>query len=458
MKDKPDKHPASYRDPAGFVFLKDGRVYRQVNTSYLDHYKHLMSSGLYDQLTKKGWLIKHEEVAHFSSGKPDAPIILLPEQIPLISYPYEWCFTQLKDAALLTLNIMRASMDKGMILKDATPLNIQFIGARPVFIDTLSFERYDPHQPWIAYRAFCENFLAPLLLNAYLGMESGKLFLSHPDGVPVQDCANWLRFKSRFHSLALLHIHLQKAVTHGGNDPNKNAFSKSKLLRIIEHLAGGIEKLKIPERRTTWNEYYDPAITSAEYLREKEEALKDFLSGIDYRSALDMGCNNGHFTKRLVRESVRVAGTDLDAAAINDFYLSQKNRNDHTALALVCDWLNPGADGGWENAERTNLISRVQSDLVMALALLHHLVLAKNVPFPLIASLLNRLCNKWLVVEFVTKDDERAKEMLERKGDIFPNYHPDAFEEALSEFFHLKKKRDLKGGSRILYLFEKKLG
>ena len=301
MKDNPDKHPASFRDPAGFVFLRDGRVYRQVNEHYLDQYRHLMNSGLYDQLTKKGWLVKHEEATD-SSTNQTAGLTLLPEQIPLISYPYEWCFTQLKDAALLTLNIMRASMDKGMILKDATPLNIQFIGARPVFIDILSFDIYDPHQPWIAYGPFCENFLAPLLLNAYLGMDSGKLFLSHPDGVPVQDCANWLRFKSRFHSLALLHIHLQKAVTHGSNDPRQSAFSKSKLQRIIDHLAGGIEKLKIPERRTAWNEYYDPAITSADYLREKEEALKDIIPSLAYRSALDMGCNNGHFTKRLVRE------------------------------------------------------------------------------------------------------------------------------------------------------------
>lgn len=460
MNDHPGKHPASFRDPSGFVFEQGGKIYRQVNLTYQSHFDHLVESGLYSQLTHAGLLVHHETTQKNILNSPDWYITLVPEKIPFVSYPYEWSFDQLKDAALLTLKIMRKSLDKGMILKDATPFNIQFNAqARPVFIDTLSFETYGGHQPWIAYRQFCETFLAPLLLNAYLGMESSKLFLSYPEGVPVQQCASWLRFKSRFHSLALLHIHLQKAVTNGRNKAPHPTFTKSKLLRIVDHLEGGISKLKLPERRTEWNDYYDPLLTGSAYIKEKEKAFADFISSISFSSALDLGCNKGHFTKMLSNRERLVVGTDFDNDSINDFYESQKKEGDaHHCLPLVADWLHPSPPSGWENAEQKSLIDRSPFDLVVALAIIHHLVISRNVPLEHLVSLFSKICRRWLIIEFVTKEDERVREILERKEDIFPNYHPAGFEKTFSLMFICRKKVDLKQSNRILYLFEKKAG
>jgi hypothetical protein len=161
------RHPASYKDPSGFIFQASGKFYRQVNKIYAGHYDLLTSSGLSSFLQEKKLLLPHEEVTENILHSDDWHLTLLPKQVPFTSYPYEWCFEQLKDAALLTLEIVKLSIDKGMILKDATPYNVQFINGKPVFIDTLSFEKYDPSLPWIAYRQFCESFLFPLLLSHY---------------------------------------------------------------------------------------------------------------------------------------------------------------------------------------------------------------------------------------------------------------------------------------------------
>ena len=160
-------NPSSYRDNSGFVFKQNDTVYRYIHPSYEPHYLRLMNSGLYDELVQTKKLISHQEITDttecsFTDGK-----VLLPQQISFISYPYEWSFDMWKDAALLTLQIAMTSLKKEMILKDATPFNVQFINSKPVFIDTLSFENYEAGKPWIAYHQFSECFLAPLLLMHY---------------------------------------------------------------------------------------------------------------------------------------------------------------------------------------------------------------------------------------------------------------------------------------------------
>ena len=156
------RHPASFKDPAGFIFEANGKIYRQVNKVYGQQYQHLMESGLYNQLISSNQLITHSSINENLTGDEEWLLTLLPEQLSFVSYPYEWCFDQLKDAALLTLFILRTSLDKGMILKDATPFNVQFQKGKPLFIDTLSFDLYDETKPWVAYRQFCETFLFPL--------------------------------------------------------------------------------------------------------------------------------------------------------------------------------------------------------------------------------------------------------------------------------------------------------
>ena len=200
------RHPASYKDPSGFIFQASGKFYRQVNKIYAGHYDLLIRSGLSSFLQEKKLLLPHEEVTENILHSDDWYLTLLPEQVPFTSYPYEWCFEQLKDAALLTLEIVKFSIEKGMILKDATPYNVQFLNGKPVFIDTLSFEKYDPSLPWIAYRQFCESFLFLLLLSHYHKTSIQPYLNSYPNGIPVNITAKHLPWKSRLNPGVWLHV------------------------------------------------------------------------------------------------------------------------------------------------------------------------------------------------------------------------------------------------------------
>ena len=231
------RHPASFKDPSGFIFEADGKIYRQVNEVYSREYDLLMSSGLYKELTDKQWLVSHQEIDQNFTGPSEWYKTLLPEQVEAVTYAYEWCFEELKDAALLTLQILRTSLDYGMIIKDATPFNIQFHKGRPVFIDTLSFEKYDPLQPWVAYRQFCQHFLFPLYLEYYLKADLQKTMTTYVDGIPVDITSKLLPFKSSLSLGVWLHVYTQNTFRHSKSSKAEQIrFNKKKLLSLISHL------------------------------------------------------------------------------------------------------------------------------------------------------------------------------------------------------------------------------
>ena len=204
-------HSSSYRDPSGFIFEKEGTIYRQVNKSFREHFDYFIESGCYKRLTEKGLLIPHEQINENLTGDTNYYTTLKPEKISFISYSYEWSFDMLKDAALLTLQLTREAIDCGMILKDATPYNIQWHKGKFIFIDTLSFEKYK-EVPWIAYRQFCENFLGPLLIMHYSKQSLHTLQLAWPDGIPLHVIKSLLPRRSRFSLHTYLHIHLHNRV------------------------------------------------------------------------------------------------------------------------------------------------------------------------------------------------------------------------------------------------------
>ncbi|MBM4387252.1 MAG: SAM-dependent methyltransferase, partial [Deltaproteobacteria bacterium] len=204
-----NRHTASFRDPSGFVFSKDGIICRRINRSYKDNYDFLIGSGLYDRLAGDGLLVAHKEVENVDAESGEAYKIIEPDPIPFISYPYEWCFSQLKHAALLTLKIQRLSMDAGMTLKDCSAYNVQFRRGKPVLIDTLSFERYRDGKPWVGYSQFCRHFLAPLALMSKKDVRLGNLLRIFIDGIPL-DFAGGLLPWSTFLSFSILsHVHMQ---------------------------------------------------------------------------------------------------------------------------------------------------------------------------------------------------------------------------------------------------------
>lgn len=451
------RHPASFKDPSGFVFRAGDTLYRQVNRSYAANYQRLMSSGLYQQLVDKKQLIPHREIADNITRTPEWYKTLQPAIVPFISYPYEWSFEQLREAALLTLHILRTSLDHGMILKDATPFNIQFIEGRPVFIDTLSFDLYDPGRPWVAYRQFCQCFLFPLYLEHYLEKDVQKILSTYIEGIPVDVTARLLPWKSHLSLGVWLHVYLQHTVQRGGKkEASPVQFQKKKLLDLVSHLESILQRFP-GERtyKTTWNNYYDDTILSQDYLREKEKLFRQYCEGLGAQQALDLGANDGYFSKILAAQGISVIATDVDGQCINRLYRDIRKNNIPNILPLVLDISNPSPAIGFHNRERASFQERIQADLVVALALVHHLVIGKNIGLPMLADWFNEIA-PLLIIEFVPKEDEKVQQMLASREDVFDQYDQQHFEKYFSSYFHIVSQEKITGTNRVLYRMQRK--
>ncbi|MGE5373519.1 MAG: SAM-dependent methyltransferase, partial [Bacteroidota bacterium] len=199
---------ASFRDPSGFLFIREGVLYRQVNQKYAQEYARLMESGLYEKLVKARLLVPHVEVEGVQPESGECFRVIQPERVPFISYPYEWSFGQLKDAALASLSIQKRALKLGMSLKDASAYNIQFVHGKATLIDTLSFELYKEGQPWVAYRQFCQHFLAPLSLMALKDVRLSQLLRVYIDGIPLDLASELLPWRTQLNFGLMTHIHL----------------------------------------------------------------------------------------------------------------------------------------------------------------------------------------------------------------------------------------------------------
>ena len=446
-------HPASYRDPSGFVFKSNGKYYRQVNQSYSSDYDHLISSGLYHVLTEKEWMIPHEEIDENITGSQDQYKTILPLQLPFISYPYEWCFDQLKDAALLTLRILKRALQHGMILKDATAFNIQFYESRPIFIDTLSFEKYDESRPWIAYRQFCECFLFPLLLEHYFMADIQKMLTIFPEGIPARTTAGMLPFRSKFRVSNWLHVFLQHAVGQRSSGRTQaHSFNRQKLERLIDHLESTVKSLHVKSSvKSTWNTYYEETILSKQYLSEKEKIFRQFIEDITDGQLLDLGANDGFFSLIAAEKNTHVIAVDFDSHCINRLYLQNKERKQKNILPLCNDISNPSPAIGFRNEERQTFIKRAKSNVVIALALIHHLVLSKNIPLSDVALQFAELADKYLIIEFIPLEDEKSQQLISNKTAFHLPYDPLAFETEFNHFFEIERKELIFGTRRLSY-------
>lgn len=452
-----NRHPASFRDPSGFVYEQNGIIYRFVDVSYKKHLEQLYSSGLYENLIKKQWILPVEQVPENHFAAPSWLATLQPQRIPFLNYAWEWSFDQLKDAALVTLDICKAALAKNMILKDATHFNIQFVDGLPKHIDTLSFELYEEGTSWIAYRQYCECFLNPLLLAAYCHMETHKLLLAYPEGVPVRLTSKWLPFATKLNTHILLHVHVHAKYGKAGSQQSKapeKKISKAALLNILNSLTACISKLYLKEQASTWDNYYNETILSDDYLQQKKATLKSWMNKLEYHSVCDFGANEGEFSK-LCRSDALVVANDFDSNCINRLYQSCKNQKVRNILPLVVDLTQPAPAMGWENKEQPSFINRKQFDLSLALAFIHHLVIGKNLSFEQTATFFAQRSN-WLIIEFVPKDDPKVEQMLANKKNQYPNYSKENFETAFLNHFHQENKMELLHSKRTLYFFTKK--
>jgi len=451
--------PSSFRDPSGFLFFRNGLIYRQVNAIYKENYDQLINSGLYKTLVDAKLLVPHNEVDIGYAKSNKAYKIVKPELIPFISYPYEWCFSQLKDAALVTLRIQKIALEFEMSLKDCSVYNIQFRKGKPIFIDTLSFEKYSKRKPWIAYRQFCQHFLAPLALMSYRDIRLNQLFRCYIDGVPLDLTSSLLPFRTRFRFSLLSHIHLharsQKYFADKSIDTSRHKMSHVGFLGLIDNLESVIKKLKWTPRGTEWADYYEDTNYSSNALYHKEQIVAEFLDRINPDSVWDFGANMGIFSRIASYRGIQTVAFDMDPAAVEKNYLKCVERNEINILPLLLDLSNPSPSIGWENQERMSFLERGPADMVFALALIHHLAISNNLPLNKIANFLNKICNS-LIIEFVPKNDSQVQRLLLTREDIFPDYTQHGFESQFRKFFQIRLSRKLRESERILYLMERK--
>ena len=451
--------PASFRDPSGFLFTDNGILYRQINRAYSNDYARLMDSGLYDKLVKASLLIPHVESDQLPAESDSAFKIIQPDRVPFISYPYEWSFSQLKDAALATLSIQKRALKLDISLKDASAYNIQFVRGKATLIDTLSFEIYKVGEPWVAYKQFCQHFLAPLALMAYRDVRLSQLLRVYIDGVPLDLASGLLPAKTKFNFGLLTHIHVHAGAQKRYSDkvvaPRKGGMSRQALTGLIESLESTVKKLTWKPAGTEWGDYYENTNYTDSAFEHKKQLVEEW--SVEKKPALvwDLGGNTGVFSRVAASSGAFTVSFDIDPAAVEQNYRTVKIKKDQNVLPLVLDLTNPSPALGWDNNERDSFGFRGPVDMVLALAVIHHLAISNNVPLPQLAKFFAAHC-KWLVIEFVPKTDSQVIKLLASREDIFPDYTREGFEAAFSTCFVIRKSESVRDSERMLYLMERK--
>lgn len=450
------REPGSYRDPSGFVFRRDGILYRQVDQPFADDWAAFESSGLHAALLAKGILIPDQPAALDLAAEAGAVAVIRPEEIGFISYPFEWSFSQLKDAALLTLAAQSLSGEHGMTLRDASAYNVQFLRGRPIMIDTLSFEREAPEDPWKPYRQFCEHFLAPLALMAHRDGRLGLLLRTYLDGIPLDLASALLPRGTRWSPGLGAHLHLHARAQRRHADEGREAapkavtMSATRRLALLDHLRRTIEGLRLPARGTEWADYADQTSYSSAGTASKEAIVQEMLVGVGAGRAWDVGANTGRYSAIAARAGYEVVALDSDWAAVERHHLALKKVDERRILPLLADLADPSPAIGWANRERSSLLERANPDVVLALALVHHLAIGRNVPLGMISDLMAGLGPN-LIVEFVPKGDPMVRRLLATREDIFPDYTLDGFRAAFAPRFSIVEERQVEDSTRVIF-------
>jgi ribosomal protein L11 methylase PrmA len=448
---------SSFRDPSGFLYTRDGTLYRQVNQVFREPFEAFVASGLCEDLIRNRVLVAHRPVGLELAATADACAVLEPQRIGFVSYPYEWCFGQLRDAALLTLELQERVLARGFTLRDASAYNVQFEDGRPIFIDTLSFEPRQEGAPWAAYKQFCEHFLVPLALMSRRDIRCGSLLRSHLDGIPLQLGSRLLPRSTWLRPGTLVHLHLHAwlveryAGTGAGTSGRRRGMSRDAAIALVRGLRGTIEGLAWAPAGTQWADYVGDNNYTADAARSKHDIVVDLLRDRGTGVAWDLGANTGEYS-RAAREVVpRVIAFDLDPAAVERNYRRVRQQGETGILPLLLDLTDPSPAQGWAHRERLSLEQRGPADAVLALALVHHLAIGHNLPLERIARFLSRL-GRTLVIEFVPKSDSQVQRLLRSRPDIFPGYTREAFEEAFKRHFRIDRSQEIAQSQRSMYL------
>ena len=451
----------SFKDPFGSVFEFKERIFRGIKKSKSIHVKNFLDSTFYKD-SENNELIKTVIVDKDSLLSLGLEKILIEEydlwleheKVDLITYPYEWSFEYLKKAAMFHLDLQIKAIKAGYQIKDSSAFNIQFIYGKPIFIDILSFDKYEDGDYWLGYKQFCEQFLAPILINSEIKINHNNFIKGDLNGVDITTLAKILPIKSFFKPLVFFHVYLQSLAVKAINATSKKKINKTKikknnLIAMIDSIRKNIEKISI-SKKTYWSDYEEKNSYSKISTEKKEEIISNFVKKYELKKILDLGCNTGQYSEILFSSGAKnVIGLDFDSGAIN---LASNRRafKDKNFTPLVFDLVNPSPSLGWNLKERTPLEFRLKNvDGLICLALIHHLVISKNIPLPNVINYISKL-SKYAVIEFVPKEDEMVKSLLQNREDIFFDYNEVNFINNIKKNFELLSVQNIPESYRKL--------
>jgi hypothetical protein len=451
--------PGSFRDRSSRVFIREGRVFRAMDAESLATWRCAHAQPFVQQMVSQDQIVGTREV-----GAEECAGFALPSgvagvlehvQIPFISYPYEWSFAMLRDAALLHLRLLTESIRAGLILKDASPYNVQFVGKRPVFIDIGSFTRHSPGEPWLAYRQFCELMLFPLLLQAYRGVHFQPILRGELEGISARQFLQWLRWRDLFRPgvfthgwlQAKLEQHTQALSSSTVRDLKASGFKTSFIEQLLRKLTRLVERLDWQPQQTQWTNYDDSLSHVAEDRRSKSAFVRKVGHLRPRDLVWDLGCNDGRFSMIARERATTVVAMDGDHACVDRLYRSAGSPN---VLPLCMDLANPSPAMGWRGRERKRIEDRGQPELILCLGLIHHLVISANIP---LAEVVNWLASfsAEVILEFPSKPDRMVQALLRNKRDQYDDYSQASLETELRRHFDIGLCESLPSGERTLY-------
>jgi len=465
----------SFRDPVNRVYevsSTDGnnrkRILRGVNQDALESYQELATQSFYKRLVEQGHVIKTDIAPN---DDPDALSVieegwsgvLEHEAVSFVSYPYEWTFSMLRDAALLQLHIIEQSIENGWTLKDATPYNFQFVGPRAVFIDIPSFETRVEGEPWGGYRQFSSMFLIPLLLKSHLGIDQLPILRSYIDGVPPTEAIKYFKGLSRLKKGVISHITFPAMVENSiaarerdrapAQKRTTKGQSNAMVLGLVQSLSRLIKGLKSDIRHTDWSRYDKTHSYESEDFVVKKAFVQKYAAQSARDHIWDIGCNTGTFSNICSPHCNLVVSLDGDHDAVEKLYLKEKEEKSSNILPLVMNLSNISPGQGWAGSERQAFDKRKDPDLVLCLALIHHIRMSANVPNILFLKWLRSL-NSDVVLEFVNREDEMVVKLLTNKKEQYADYDIEQFIREAELFFTIENREPLKDGKRELFFLK----
>lgn len=454
------KDNASFKDNHGNVYHHENKIFRAINSSGKELFEDLVENNIIEESTKNNFLIETSIINNKNFLNVNCSYLVEHKKIPFLSYPYEWSFDQLKIAALHHLNFQIFLLEKNFILKDASAFNIQFFGNSPIFIDLLSIKLKKKDEYWLGHNQFCDEFLNPLLFTFFKKVPFNALYQGNLNGITTENLNNLLSLKDKTNFFVFLNIFLKSKLQKNYSEKNlinlkQRKFSKISYLYILKNFKNFIEKINLDKKKTTWSDYSLNNTYSSDQFNQKKNIIIEFVKKNSPKFLLDIGCNDGVYSEFACKNGADyVVGVDSDYLSINKAFKRSKN-NKLNFLPLLIDFANPTPSLGWRQIERSSFIDRCNFDSIIALAVIHHLVIGKNLPLNEVIDVFMKI-SKNGIIEFVPKEDETVKYMLALREDVFFDYNIENFEKILATKAIIVNQHKLLNSNRVIFEYIKK--